>query len=143
MKLQTKFFGEIEIEESGIIEFVRPLLAFENHRKFVLLDGMDDLVFTFLQSIDEPQLCFLTVPPAMLVSDYDIEIGDEVVKLLGLNSPADVLLFNIVNVPENVEDMTVNMKAPIVVNYKNKKAAQEVLNDDKYEVKYRIQKAGE
>lgn len=143
MRISTKFFGEIEIEESGIIEFVRPLLAFEGKRRFVLLDGMDDLVFTFLQSVEDSQLCFLTIPPAMIVKEYDIEISEEIVKLLELDSPADVLLYNIVSVPENVNDMTVNLKAPIVINMKNKKAAQEVLTDENYEVRHRVQKVGE
>ncbi len=143
MRIGTKYFGELEIDESGIVEFERPLLAFEDKRKYVLLDGMDDLVFAFLQSVEDPKLCFLTVPPALIVNDYDIELSDEVVKLLGLESPTDVLLYNIVTVPENVDDMTVNLKAPIVINLKNKKAAQEVLADDKYEVRHRVQKAGE
>ena len=143
MKINTKFFGELEIEESGVVEFIKPILAFEDKRKYVLLDGMDDLVFTFIQSVDDPQLCFLTIPPALVVKEYDIELGEEIVKLLELKSPSDVLLYNIVSVPENVNDMTVNLKAPIVINMKNKKAAQEVLADDKYSVRHRIQKDGE
>ena len=143
MKINTKFFGELEIEESGVVEFIKPILAFEDKRKYVLLDGMDDLVFTFIQSVDDPQLCFLTIPPALVVKEYDIELGEEIVKFLELESPSDVLLYNIVSVPENVNDMTVNLKAPIVINMKNKKAAQEVLSDDKYSVKHRIQKDGE
>jgi len=143
MKINTKFFGELEIEESGVVEFVKPILAFEDKKKYVLLDGMDDLVFTFLQSIEDPELCFLTVPPALIINEYDIELGDEIVKSLELESPSDVLLYNIVSVPENVNDMTANLKAPIIINMKNKKAAQEVLTDDKYSVKHRIKKDGE
>lgn len=143
MIINTKFFGELEIEESGVVEFIKPILAFEDKRKYVLLDGVDDLVFTFLQSTEDPQLCFLTIPPALVVKDYDIELGDEIVKSIELESPSDVLLYNIVSVPGNVTDMTVNLKAPIVINSKNKKAAQEVLSDDKYSIKHRIQKDGE
>ena len=143
MKINTKFFGELEIEESGVVEFIKPILAFEDKRKYVLLDGMDDLVFTFIQSVDDPQLCFLTIPPALVVKDYDIELDEEIVKSLELESPLDVLLYNIVSVPENVNDMTVNLKAPIVINMKNKKATQEVLSDDKYSVRHRIKKDGE
>ncbi len=142
MNIKTKFFGEMEIDEKGIINFERPLLAFETNNRFALIDGMNDLVFTFMQSLDEPDLCFLTIPPALVIEQYDIELSEDIVKILGLDSPDDVLLFNIVTVPENVEEMTVNLKAPIVVNIKNGKAAQEVLIDEKYEIRHRIKKVG-
>lgn len=143
MKVNTKFFGEVEIEESGVIEFVKPILAFEDMRKFVLLEGMEDLVFTFLQSIEDPNLCFLIVPPSMIVEEYDIELDDELVKLLGLETPVDALLYNIVTVPEDVQNLTVNLKAPIIINLKNKKAAQEIFANDKYSIKHRVLKVGE
>lgn len=142
MRIDTKFFGEMEIDELSIIEFEKPILAFEDNKKFAVIDGMNDLVFTFLQSIEDSSLCFLTIPPALVVEEYDIELSEEIVKLLSLEKPEDVLLFNIITVPENVEDMTVNLKAPIIVNVKNRKAAQEVLAEDKFEIRYRIKKAG-
>ena len=143
MKIETKFFGEVEVEESGIVEFVKPILGFEDKKRFVLLEGIEDMIFTFFQSVDEPQLCFLTIPPSMVVEEYDIDLDDETVKLIGIESPADVLLYNIVTVPENVQNMSVNLKAPLIINLKNKKAAQEVLNNEEYSIRHKIVKAGE
>ena len=42
-------------------------------------------------------------------------------------------------IPENIEDMSVNMKAPVVINTKNKKGVQIIVEGD-YQVRQPIYK---
>ena len=52
MKTKTTRFGEIEVEESTIIEFVQPIIGFPEHKSFVLLPTSEDSPFVWLQSIE-------------------------------------------------------------------------------------------
>ena len=45
----------------------------------------------------------------------------------------------VMRIPENIEDMSVNMKAPVVINTKNKKAVQIIVEGD-YQVRQPIYK---
>ncbi len=69
----------------------------------------------WFQVMDDPNLAFLVVSPFVVDPDYSPDISDEDVRFLGLNSPEDALLFNIVTVRGN-STATINLKGPIVIN---------------------------
>lgn len=141
MLLETRHFGEIEVDESGIIEFKEGLPGFENVRKFVLLcdaaEG-EDSPFKWLQGVDKPELAFVVVDPFLIKKDYDIEINDEVCKRLDIEKVQDVKLYSIVVVPDDPAKISMNLKAPVVINVENKKGAQVVLDTDMYGVRHYI-----
>jgi len=56
------------------------------------------------------------VNPFMVVKDYDFEIPDEAVESLGIESILDVMVLSIVVVPEDISKMTMNLKAPVIIN---------------------------
>jgi flagellar assembly factor FliW len=55
------------------------------------------------------------VPPSHVVDTYSVEIPEDDEEYLGLNSPQDAFILNIVTFSPN-QSMTVNLKGPIVVN---------------------------
>lgn len=139
MQLNTKHFGIIEVDEKGIIDFFYGLPGFEEVKKFVLLGSEgDDSPFKWLQSVDKPDLAFVVVDPFSIKKDYDIDIDDEVVELLGVETVKDVLVLSIVVVPEDTSKATMNLKAPVIINTKKHKGIQVVLDTDKYSVRHYI-----
>jgi len=139
MEINTKHFGIIDIEESGIITFPEGLPGFENLRKFVLLNKAEnDIPFQWLQSIDDFDLAFVVIDPYAIVGNYDIDIDDNEIEVLEIADINKILIYSIVVVPENIKDMTANLKAPIIINTENMKGKQVVLNDTKYQLRYRI-----
>lgn len=139
MKLNTKHFGEIDIDEKGIIEFDEGILGFETAKKYVLLGTEDkESPFGWLQSVDMPELAFAIVNPFAIKEDYDIEIKDEVMNKLGIKKAEEMLVYSIVVVPEDMTKMSMNLKAPVIINTSNKKGAQVVLDTDTYAVRHYI-----
>lgn len=136
MIIQTKFMGELEISENDIINFEYGLPGFFKLHDFVLIPIEDNLYY--LQSIEEASVCFIVVVPGVIASDYDIEISDDTVECLKIEKAEDVALYAIINARGDSEGMTVNLKAPIIVNTKNNKAAQELLTDERFEIKHKI-----
>ena len=73
MKLNTLRFGEIEIEENRIFDFVLPIIGFDKLRKFVILEPSKDALFKWLQSAEDPALAFPIISVATLDLDYKVD----------------------------------------------------------------------
>jgi flagellar assembly factor FliW len=139
MLLQTKHFGQIEVQESNILTFADGIPGFEASKRFVLINSTnDESPFKWLQSSDEPQIAFAVVNPFIIKKDYTFELSDETIKKLQIKAPEDVVTLSIMVVPEDLEKMSMNLKAPIIINGKNKKGVQIILDTDKYTVRHYI-----
>lgn len=139
MKLDTRHFGKIEVNENDTIDFQESLLGFENMKRFVVINNPDqENPFKWLQSIDEPGLAFVITNPFLFINNYEFDIPKKVVKELELDKHEDVMIYSIAVIPEDIKDMTLNLKGPIIINAKNNRAIQIVLQNDEYTLKYRI-----
>jgi flagellar assembly factor FliW len=136
MKIQTERFGEVSVPDDKILNFVQPVLGFEDSKQYVLLEHTPDSPFHWLQSVQEAGLAFVITNPAFFSIPYEITLADDVLELLSIQTAEQTLIFNIVNVPaDNPTQMTANLLAPIVINQDNGQAMQVVLKDTQYAVK--------
>ncbi|KGG79982.1 flagellar assembly protein FliW [Caloranaerobacter azorensis H53214] len=139
MLLNTKHFGQIEIDEDSIITFPDGLLAFEEQKRFVIINNPDEEIpFKWLQSIDNPDLAFVIINPFLFKKDYEFDIPQSVVDRLDIEREKDVLVYSIVVVPEDITKMTANLAGPIIINLKNRLAKQIILDDKRYTTKHLI-----
>lgn len=137
MKLNTLRFGEVEVDDGLIFDFVMPVIGFDSLSKFVIIDSNKEALFKWLQSAEEPDLAFPIISVAGLDYDYSVELSDSVVETLGIESADDILIMNITSIPqENPHGTTINLLAPLVFNLKNQKAAQIVLSGSGYDISY-------
>lgn len=143
MIVETSRFGKIEIEEEDIITFVSPILGFTRFTRFVLLKHREDIPYImWLQSVEEPSLAFAVVDPFFVVDEinYEVEIPDEDVKELGIKSPTDIAIFTLISIPDGPESISINLKAPIVINTKTRKGKQIIVDKD-YPLRYPLVKS--
>lgn len=105
------------------------LPGFPGATRFVLVQwGGDDSPFSLLRCLDDPDLSFVVVPPAVFFPDYEPELDDEVVEVLDLRTADDALLLAIVTLGDSVADATANLLGPVVVNRRTLAATQAVLS---------------
>ncbi len=139
MKLETKHFGEIEISADEVIAFPRGLIAFEDKKSFVLIDNEDEkLPFSWLQSVDDPALCFVVMNPFVFKKDYEFDIPQDAVSELEIKAAEDVCVLAILVIPEDVGKMTANLLAPLVINTRNRKGKQIILDDKRYTTRHLV-----
>lgn len=139
MKLATRHFGEININSESIIKFENGIPGFEKARNFIIIDSEDgESPFKWLQCIDIPELALAVINPFFVRKDYDLELSDETVKGLEIKDESDVRVYSIVVVPEDITKMTMNLKAPLIVNSQNRMGEQIILDTDKYSVRHYI-----
>ncbi|MEG0642048.1 MAG: flagellar assembly protein FliW [Clostridium sp.] len=132
MKLKTKFFDEIEINENTILNFQNGIPGFEGYKQYALLD-FEEKKIKCLQCIDNVNICLILISPWDYNDTYEINISDDEINNLDIKDQKQVLVFNIVTVREN--KITANFVAPIIINVLNNKAMQIVLNNNNYNIR--------
>ena len=140
MEINTKYLGKVNIEESQIINFPKGILGFEDHDEFVLLDIEGNPLFKFLQDIKHEQIGFVLIDPWKFFKDYDIELPYDKLENININPKGsnEMGVYNIVTMSKSLNNSTANLLAPIVINLKDKKGKQFVLNNSPYTTKHSL-----
>lgn len=144
MKLTTRIFGEVEIEDSKIINFPNGIIGFPDLKKFTLMrddsdeDGGSTNTIKWLQSIDEPGFAMPVMDPLIVCPDYSPEIDRTKIEEVGDLNDDEILVLVTVTVPHDLEKMTVNLMGPFVINVKEMKGVQSIVENDNYPVKFPI-----
>lgn len=135
MIIKTRDFGEEEISEEVIIDFPNGVYAFEDDHRFVLISPCGENKYPmWLQSVDDPNLCFIVFDPREFVTDYSVELDGETKKLLEADG-AELDLLCMAVVPNEYINTTINLKSPIVINSAAKKGVQ-VIAAENYPLKF-------
>ncbi len=139
VKVKTKSFGEIEIDEKIIFDFPDGILGFDYIKKFVLLDSDgDNSPFKWLQAYDEVNLAFVIIMPIDFLDEYDLVISQNDLEAVGADDPNDLMVFAIVTIPADTSKMTANLQGPLILNPKKRLGRQAISLSDKYGVRHNI-----
>lgn len=141
MRVNTRIFGEIEIADEKIITMDRGMIGFPDLNRFALIfdeeKGQKQSSIMWLQSMDDTDIAFPVMDPHAVKEDYNPNVSEEIVAPLGELTDENTYVLVTVTVPKKVEDFSVNLKAPIVINMDNLKGVQLIVEDD-YPVKFMV-----
>lgn len=138
MKLESKINHSIRSSNEEIITFFDGIPGFNDKKKFVFLCSKDKGPFILMQSVEEENLFFITINPWEVLGDYQFEISDSIKARLDIGSPEDILVLAICNARGRLVNMTVNLAAPIVINYKKRLGKQVVLDNTDYQIRHPV-----
>ncbi|HDK7167371.1 flagellar assembly protein FliW [Clostridium sporogenes] len=136
MELNTKYHGCIEYEEKDVIYFEKGIPGFEELKKFIIFSVKDNDVFSVFHSIEKEDMGIIVTSPFSIEKDYEIQLEEEQIKNLKLQDEKDTLVLNTVTLNSDINKITANLRAPIVINIKEKIGEQIIINSDKYKVKH-------
>jgi flagellar assembly factor FliW len=118
------------------LHFRAGLPGFPGERRFALVRwGTHEGPYSVLVDLDDTDIRFLVAPPALFFPNYEVELDDQSVELLGLDSASDALILMIVTLGERPEDATANLLGPVVINTRTHEALQAVLPEAGYSTK--------
>ena len=139
MKIKTRQFGEIEIDETKIINMPAGIPGFQDKKRYSMLQKEEAAPFLFFQSVDDPNLSFVILDPQSIMPDYVIEEKD-MNKIVSWDFDNDeITSFVIVTIPNGVpENATANFLAPLVINTKKKEGLQLILQNSSYSCQHSI-----
>jgi len=140
--MQTKNFGTIEYQPDSELQFPRGLPGFDDRKRFVAVNFVESDPLVYLQSLDDPDLCFITMPVLAVDPSYRLNVDVEDLGEIGL-SPAcqpkigeDVFCLAVLSMRE--AGPTANLLAPIVINLKTRRAVQAIAAHSDYSHQFEL-----
>ncbi|WP_088070588.1 flagellar assembly protein FliW [Gottfriedia luciferensis] len=138
MNIQTKYHGEVVIQQENILTFPKGIPAFEDEKQFIILPLDEKTPFSILQSTKTSNLAFVIGDVFSLFPEYDIELSQNAVEVLELSNSEDAIVYCIITVKEPFMQSTANLQGPIVINSVKKIGKQVVLNQSNYKTKHEL-----
>jgi len=136
MKLKsTPLGGKVKVKKRQIITFEKGLYGFEQVKKYILLDAPHS-PFKWLCAIND-EISFMVINPKIVDDNYSFRI-DTVLEKIDAPNESNIAILCLIAISDNIQNMTVNLKSPLVINKKNNKAVQIILNKDNYELRYKL-----
>lgn len=139
MKVNTRYFGAMEVSPEEVISLDQGLFGFEHYNKFILIrfDDEDDTMLC-LQSLDDASLCFVVVNPFRILLDYAPKLTEKELQELEVESDTDLHYYVIAVVGDDFKDTTVNLRCPIAINGDTKKGCQVILDNSSYSMRHPV-----
>jgi flagellar assembly factor FliW len=136
VKVQSKAYGLIDVDERQRVSFPNGLFGFETVTEYVLIDA-ERQPFYWLQSLEAEHIAFITINPFLFRPDYELDIDDSELKDIGITKADDALVFSIVTIPPD-GPMTANLQGPLIINRETRIGKQGILSDTRWKTKHDI-----
>ncbi len=127
-QLATPHFGVLTYAESDVYYFPGGLPAFEALTRFVLVERPATAPIVFLQSIEDPELAFLTVPATRIAAGYRIP------ETAASGEGGELLPLAILTVRGS--EVTANLRAPVLLDPATRTGFQAVPLDSPYSLRH-------
>jgi flagellar assembly factor FliW len=136
MKIQTTRFGQIEYtQEDHLIQFRDGMIGLSSLKKYILVESTGSPLILWLQSVEDSGIAFPVIEPWFFRRDYKVAMTDADRICLALDEGDRTKAFVVMTVPSTMENMTVNLKAPVVINLTRAVGAQVVQLDKSLEIR--------
>ena len=135
MQIETIRFGTVEIDDTKLIVFDEGVPGLEEYHNYALLQFEETYPIMWLQSVEEGGICLPVLNTYAVLSGYVFDIVDEDATELELKGPEELLVVSVLVIPEDIQGMTANLAAPIIINLVSGKARQIMLTGSDYNVR--------
>ncbi|WP_019229741.1 flagellar assembly protein FliW [Sedimentibacter sp. B4] len=142
MNIKTRDFGYIAVNEEDEITFTCGMYGFEEYKKYVILKDSPEDDVMYLQSLENNDLSFVLIDPYAVATGFDPSVNEEDLKDLETVSESELRFLVIAIIKEEIKDSVVNLKSPIALNPKTRKAKQVILQNS-YPLRYNILQEGD
>jgi len=134
-------FGDISVEAGKAISFPRGLLGMPDRFNFILANFPSPKMqqFKLLQSLDDAALSFITLPLDVqnaIISSADIANACRDLQITEQNL-ALLLIVSVHRTPDQVK-LSVNARAPIMIDAERRTGVQYVFQNDEYKVQHML-----
>ena len=131
MVIKTRIFGEVTIDDEKMIRFPNGIVGFPDLQDFALIHDAEkgnQAGIRWMQSVQEPNFAMPVIDPLVVKEDYNPSVDDDLLKAIG--EEGDMLVLSTITVPSDLSKMSVNLKAPLIINVSERKGCQVILEED-------------
>jgi len=128
MRINTSRFGRIDVVADDVLTFPSGLPGLEDCREWALLADSSNDALGWLQSTTRPDIAMAVVSPRRFVPDYQVRIPRSELTPLAIDDIRQAQI--VVIVSQNAKTLTLNLKAPIVINLEARTGRQVVASGE-------------
>ncbi len=130
--------GPVSVPLDEVVIFPEGLLGFSHFKKFIFVSDPTDDVFVWLQSCDKKEVAFPVIEAGFITETDKLALTAADRQKLALEELEVADFYCIVRVTSEAEGMTANLKAPIVINQKDRIGYQFIMANQKLQVQFPV-----
>jgi len=127
--------------DTPVLSFDEGIPGFGPRHHFALTDLTQDGTFQMLTCLEDPELTLVVSSPWLFFPDYEPEISEADRSVLGLEDPADAIVFCSV-IAEDTAELILNLRAPFIANSRTRRARQVILEDESQPLRAAVRAEG-
>jgi flagellar assembly factor FliW len=135
MQIDTLRFGAVDVDEKKLINFESGIPGLDEYHRYAILQFEESYPIIWLQSVDNGGICLPVLDTFAVLSGYVFDIDDKDARELGLVKREGLHVVSVLVIPDDIQRMTVNLAAPIIINTATGKAKQIMLSGGDYNVR--------
>lgn len=133
--IHTTRFGRLRVQEQDLISFPKGLLGMEHLDRWVLLTDASNDSLGWLQSASDPRVAVAIVSPRRFVGDYQVRLSPSELAPLNLDDVNQAQVMVVVG--KSGPSLTLNLKAPLVINPEDRLGRQVIVSGD-WPIRYEL-----
>ncbi len=133
--IETTRFGKLNIGEEHLVHFRDGIIGFKSLKAYCLVESPAMPLVFWLQAIDSADIAFPLVEPWFFKRDFKLQTNEADRIAIDLESNSRIKEFVILTLPEDLTQMTANIKAPVVINLTKALGTQVIIQDKNYELR--------
>ncbi|NEU03487.1 flagellar assembly protein FliW [Clostridium senegalense] len=135
MELKTKYHGIVKYDEDEIITLSDGLLGFEHLKKYIIFSLKDNEDFKVIHSLEDESVGIVIMSPFLVMKNYEFNLSDKIVSKLKIKNEKEVAVYTTVTLNSDINKITTNLKAPIVLNISSNLGKQIIIDNESYNIK--------
>lgn len=137
MQLQSCVQREKRNNEN-VIRFEEGIPGFFEQKEYVLIQDEDVPSVMYLQSATSETPSFVVIDPFAFVSGYAPDISSADLEYFGVQSAQELRLLAIAVLSKDILDSVVNLRSPIAIHPKTRRAKQVFIENSEYPLRHRL-----
>jgi len=138
--LETQRFGKVQYNQEHLILFRDGMIGFGDLKEYILIESPQMPLVMWLQSTTDSEVAFPLLEPEMIKSGYSFSMNQADKSMVKIEDASITKTLIVLTIPDDIEAMTANFKAPVVFNITNSCAGQMILQDKALSVKESVYK---
>jgi flagellar assembly factor FliW len=132
---QTLYHGQISFGPEAVVKIPDGLFGFPDETHFLLLEAPTARPIVFVQSVQSPSLCFISLPVRVIEPNYRLSLPQEDLSSLNIGGETapeigrDVLCLALLTIRER-RATTANLRAPLVINIAAHRGKQVIVSEN-------------
>lgn len=122
-------------KEGSAVWMPHGMIGFPGLTRYRLVSRGEENPFHLFQSEERDQIRFSLLEPMIILPDYEVRLAPDLLEELEIENRADARVFAVCTVPDDPRRITVNFRAPVVLNVESGVGVQVILDDERLPVR--------